>query len=141
MIRELQEEDIEAVLTIWKEENVKAHDFIAASYWYSQIGMMKRALPQSEVYVYLDSKNNIAGFIGLAGEYIAGLFVTHKKQSGGIGKQLLDYVKTQKSKLTLEAYEKNQRAIDFYQREGFVTKEVNVDEETGEKEFVMFWKK
>ncbi|BAK94428.1 GNAT family N-acetyltransferase [Tetragenococcus halophilus] len=141
MIRELQEEDIETVLTIWKEENVKAHDFITASYWYSQIGMMKRALPQSEVYVYLDSKNNIAGFIGLAGEYIAGLFVTHKKQSDGIGKQLLDYVKTQKSKLTLKAYEKNQRAIDFYQREGFVTKEVNVDEETGEKEFVMFWKK
>ncbi|MEX1838631.1 GNAT family N-acetyltransferase, partial [Tetragenococcus halophilus] len=52
-----------------------------------------------------------------------------------------DYVKTQKNQLTLEAYEKNQKAIDFYQREDFVTKEVNVDEETGEKEFVMFWKK
>lgn len=113
MIRELQEEDIETVLTIWKEENVKAHDFITASYWYSQIGMMKRALPQSEVYVYLDSKNNIAGFIGLAGEYIAGLFVTHKKQSDGIGKQLLDYVKTQKSKLTLKAYEKKSKSDRF----------------------------
>lgn len=141
MIRELQEEDIETVLTIWKEENVKAHDFIAASYWYSQIGMIKRELPQSEVYVYLDSKYNIAGFIGLAGEYIAGLFVTHKKQSNGIGKQLLDYVKTRKNKLTLEAYEKNQSAIDFYQREGFVLKEASVDEGTGEKEFIMFWEK
>ncbi len=141
MIRKLQEEDIETVITIWKEENIKAHDFISASYWYSQIDMMKRELPQSEVYVYLDSKDNIVGFIGLAGEYIAGLFVSQKKQSSGIGKQLLDYVKTQKNKLTLEVFEKNQRAIDFYQREGFVIKKENIDEDTGEKEFVMVWKK
>jgi len=141
MIRKLQEEDIETVITIWKEENIKAHDFISASYWYSQIDMMKRELPQSEVYVYLDSKDNIVGFIGLAGEYIAGLFVSQKKQSSGIGKQLLDYVKTQKNKLTLEVFEKNQRAIDFYQREGFMIKKENIDEDTGEKEFVMVWKK
>jgi len=102
---------------------------------------MKRELPRSEVYVYLDSQENIVGFIGLAGEYIAGLFVSQKKQSSGIGKQLLAYVKTQKNKLTLEAYEKNQRAIDFYQREGFEIKEVNTDEDTGEKEVVMLWKK
>ena len=141
MIRKLQEEDIETVITIWKEENIKVHDFIAASYWYSQIDMLKRELPRSEVYVYIDSKDSIVGFIGLAGEYIAGLFVTYKKQSSGIGKQLLAYVKTQKDQLTLEVYEKNERAINFYQREGLVIKEVNVDEDTGEKEFVMLWKK
>jgi len=35
MIRKLQKEDIETVITIWEEENIKAHNFIAANYWYS----------------------------------------------------------------------------------------------------------
>ncbi|GEQ48578.1 N-acetyltransferase [Tetragenococcus koreensis] len=139
MIRKLQKEDLTAVLSIWLKENIQAHDFISDTYWNSQSDSVKEQLPQSEVYVYIDNNDKIVGFIGLIDYYIAGFFIDSTKQSRGIGKQLLDYCKAKKAKLTLEAYQKNQRAIRFYQREGFVTKDETIDEDTGEKEFVMVW--
>lgn len=140
MIRKLQKEDLEEVLTLWEKENITSHNFISEDYWKSQIEPVREQLPQSNVYVYVD-ESEIAGFIGLIGSYIAGLFITSAKQSQGIGKKLLDYVKNNQSKLTLEAFEKNQRAISFYQREGFTIQDVNIDEDTEEKEFVMVWEK
>lgn len=49
--------------------------------------------------------------------------------------------KHQKEKLHLSVYQKNTRAIRFYQREGFEIQCENLDEDTGEKEYVMIWKR
>ena len=54
-------------------------------------------------------------------------------QSCGIGKLLLDYVKDKKVSLRLNVYQKNARAISFYQREGFIIQCEGLDEATGEK--------
>ena len=58
-------------------------------------------------------------------------------QYRGIGKVLLDHVKTFRSELCLNVFKKNRNAIRFYQREGFVKVSESVDENTGEAEFVM----
>ena len=55
-------------------------------------------------------------------------------QSCGIGKLLLDYIKDKKVSLRLNVYQKNTRAISFYQREGFIIQCEGLDEATGEKE-------
>ena len=55
-------------------------------------------------------------------------------QSCGIGKLLLDYIKDKKERLELNVYQKNARAISFYQREGFIIQCEGLDEATGEKE-------
>ena len=55
-------------------------------------------------------------------------------QSCGIGKLLLDYIKDKKVRLQLNVYQKNTRAISFYQREGFIIQCEGLDEATGEKE-------
>ena len=55
-------------------------------------------------------------------------------QSCGIGKLLLDYIKDKKVSLRLNVYQKNARAISFYQREGFIIQCEGLDEATGEKE-------
>ena len=75
-------------------------------------------LLQAEVYVYEDNKM-IQGFVGLNNEYIEGIFVSDEMQSCGIGKLLLDYIKNKKIRLRLNVYQKNARALSFYQREGF----------------------
>lgn len=77
---------------------------------------------------------------GLSDKYIEGIFVSDEVQSHGIGKLLLDYVKDRKAKLSLNVYQKNTRAIHFYQREGFKIQQEGLDEATGEKEYVMLWK-
>ena len=61
-------------------------------------------------------------------------------QSCGIGKLLLDYIKDKKISLQLNVYQKDARAISFYQREGFIIQCECLDEATGEKEYTMLWK-
>ena len=45
-----------------------------------------------------------------------------------------------KVRLQLNVYQKNARAISFYQREGFIIQCKGLDEATGEKEYTMLWK-
>lgn len=138
MIRKLQKADINRVADIWLKTNLKAHFFIPEQYWISNYEFVKEMLPQAEVYVYEDDKM-IQGFIGVSDEYIEGIFVSDEMQSRGIGKILLDYIKDKKDRLQLKVYQKNVRAMSFYQREGFTIQSEEMDEFTGEKEYVMNW--
>ena len=142
MIRSFKESDLTAVMQIWLAVNSKAHNFIPEEYWTDNYPMVEKMLPEAEIYVYEDDDmNEIAGFIGLTDHYIAGLFVREVAQSHGIGKRLLNYVKEIKSDMSLSVYQKNTRAVSFYQREGFVVQSENIDDATGEKEFIMVWGK
>lgn len=51
----------------------------------------------------------------------------------------LDFIKSKKVKLCLNVYQKNMRAIHFYQREGFKIQHEGIDEATGEKDYTMIW--
>ena len=138
MIRKLQKTDINRVADIWLKTNLKTHYFIPEQYWTNNYAVVKEMLPQAEVYVYEDDKI-IQGFVGINDEYIEGIFVSDEMQSHGIGKILLDYIKDKKVRLHLNVYQKNVRAISFYQREGFTIQGERMDEFTGEKEYVMNW--
>lgn len=138
MIRKLQKTDVIKVADIWLNSNIKAHNFIPARYWESNYEPVKEMLLLAEVYVY-ERNGEIQGFIGLNGEYIEGIFVCDKLQSQGIGKLLLDFIKERRMGLSLNVYEKNTRAIHFYQREGFEIQDEGIDEATGEKDYVMIW--
>ena len=138
MIRELRKVDINKVAEIWLDTNIKTHYFISAQYWKSNFELVKELLLQATVYVYED-KQEIQGFIGLSNEYIEGIFVSAEMQSQGIGKILLNYVKGKRNKLILNVYQKNTRAISFYQREGLEIQYSGLDEATGENDYVMAW--
>ena len=138
MIRKLQKTDINRVADIWLDTNLKAHDFIPAKYWKNNFQLVKEMLLQAEVYVY-ENDQKIQGFIGANGEHIEGIFVSDEMQSCGIGKLLLEYIKNKKVRLRLNVYQKNARAISFYQREGFDIQCEGFDDATGEKEYTMLW--
>ena len=70
---------------------------------------------------------------------IHGIFVSDEMQSCGIGKLLLDYIKNKKVRLRLNVYQKNTRALSFYQREKFNIQCEGFDGATGEKEYPMLW--
>ena len=140
MIRKYVDGDIDAVMQIWLNTNIQAHCFISPDYWQSNFDAVKEMLPLAEIYVHeVDSTNQINGFIGVNNDYIEGIFVKEAAQSKGIGKQLLDYMKKVKSTLRLNVYQKNERAIQFYLREEFSIQSENIDDNTGEKEFIMMW--
>ena len=140
MIRKLRKTDLDEVAYNWLHTNKKAHDFIAETYWDEHFEMVEGMLGDAEIYVF-EEQGQIKGFVGLDGEYIAGIFVREKEQSLGIGKQLLDFVKSLKGQLKLNVYQKNERAIKFYTREQFEIQDEQTDEATGEAEYLMLWKK
>lgn len=138
MIRNFKNDDIEKISAIWLKENLKAHSFISEDYWKSNFSMVKAMLPDAEVYVY-EENGKVCGFIGINGSYIEGIFVESEKQSKGIGRELLSYAKEMKSELSLNVYRKNERAVSFYEREGFEIKSESIDRMTGEEDLEMLW--
>ena len=139
MIRKLQKTDINRVADIWLDSNLKAHYFIPAKYWKDNFELVKEMLSQAENYVY-ENNQKIYGFIGLNDEYIEGIFISDEMQSQGIGKILINSVKDKRKKLFLNVYQKNTRAISFYQREGFEIQCSGIDDATGEKDYLMTWR-
>jgi putative acetyltransferase len=138
MIRKFEMDDLDAIMKIWLEANIEAHNFINKSYWHENYAVVRELLPDAAIAVYEDN-NVIQGFTGLMENYIAGIFVNVDSRSKGIGKALLDCIKADNSELLLHVYKKNIQAVRFYQRECFTVTEEKVDENTGEEELVMKW--
>ena len=97
-------------------------------------------MPEAEIYVF-DSEDGILGFLGLQEDYIAGIFVGENNRGRGIGKHLLQCAKQNHDSLSLHVYLKNERAVRFYEKEGFHIAGKQTDIETGEQEYLMEWKK
>lgn len=140
MIRNFKKYDIEDVMKIWKNENIKTHNFIPKEYWENNYNFVKEALPKAEIYVYI-IKEKIVGFIGLNNNYIEGIFIDTENQCKGIGTSLLNKIKENKNNLTLSVYKKNINAINFYKKNGFIITSENIDKETNEIEYKMNWQK
>lgn len=140
MIRKFEKNNINAIMKIWENENIKAHKFIPKEYWESNYKFVKEALPNAEIYVYI-IKEKIVGFIGLNNNYIEGIFVDTNNQYNGIGTSLLNKVKENRHNLTLSVYKKNINAINFYKKNDFVITSESIDENTNEIEYTMTWDK
>ena len=142
MIRKFTKNDSEQVMKIWLETNIEAHSFDPQEYWRNSYAKVKEMLPEAQIFVFEDEKTKeLLGFIGLMKNYIAGIFIVQAGQSQGIGKALMDYVKKKYTSLTLTVYQKNSRALAFYQRENFSIQAESTDNGTKEKEFIMSWKR
>lgn len=138
MIRKFEEKDTERVMQIWLEVNIETHNFVLSNYWLSQYQSVQEQLLQADIYVYEQDKK-IQGFVGMTDDYLAGIFVDKKCRSMGIGKGLLERVKENYPVFTLNVYQKNRRAVDFYLREGLSVVSEGFDEDTAETDYTMAW--
>jgi len=139
MIRRAEQRDIPDIMKIWLETNISAHEFISMDYWEKNYAAVEQIMPEAEIYVCIKD-GEMAGFIGLMGNYAAGIFVKENYQSMGIGKTLLDHVKERREELVLHVYEKNKRGLKFYLREDFVKVGEQLEEENQEWEYEMRWR-
>lgn len=140
MIRKFEINDLDKIMELWLDTNLQAHSFIPKTYWINHYNTVKQMLPQATaIYIY-EKNHQIQGFLGLQGNYIAGIFVNSCVQSNGIGKQLLDYAKQFNATLILQVYQKNIHAVRFYQREQFKIETKQLDKNTKEIELTMKWK-
>lgn len=140
MIRRFKNNDIDDIMKIWENENIKAHNFITKEYWEKNYEYVKGILPNAEIYVYIINEK-IIGFVGVNNNYIEGIFVDTNNQCKGIGTALLNKLKESRNSLTLSVYKKNINAINFYKKNNFIIKSENIDNDTGEIEYTMIWNK
>lgn len=140
MIREFEEKDIEQVMRIWYNTNIQAHFFIDMSYWDRKRDQVREMIRDAEVYV-CEVNGQIEGFMGLQGDYVAGMFVKPEMQNRGIGKDLMDHVKKKKKKLELDVYQKNWTGVRFYVSQEFSEEDITKNQETGENQIRMVWEK
>jgi putative acetyltransferase len=140
-IRSNKKTEIDKLVEIWYKGSLIAHDFIDKDYWKSQqMEMEKKYIPISETYV-ISNEKDVVGFVSMVDNYLAALFIDVKHQGGGYGKGLLNFIKSQRENIQLKVYKKNNKAVDFYLKNGFLIKEELLDEQTSEKEFLMEWEK
>lgn len=137
MIRAYHEKDLDSVLKIWLNASVKAHDFVSAVFWESQVENMRTIyIPAADTYVYVTA-SQIVGFYALYHDNLAALFVAPEWQGQGIGKQLLNHAKAQRNRLTLSVYQENQASYQFYLSQDFKVVDERRDEHTGHPEYIM----
>lgn len=128
---------LEEVMKIWLETNIGAHDFICKEYWIKNYDLVRELLKEADVYIF-EEDDVVKGFIGVIGNnYIGGIFVKKEYQRDGVGQKLIDYCKAKYHYLTLNVFIKNQRAINFYNKNGFVVLEELINEDTKEREYLM----
>ena len=140
MIRKFEDKDIDVVMQIWKNENIKSHKFIPKEYWENNYNFVRENILNAEIYIY-SIKEKIVGFIGLEKNYIEGIFVDTDNQCTGIGTFLLNKVKESRNNLSLNVYKKNEKAINFYKKNNFIINSENIDKNTNEIEYTMIWNK
>jgi len=140
IIRKFNDFDLKRVMRIWYDGNLEAHDFVDKEYWDRNFGYVKRALPQAEVYVY-EINGYVTGFIGVDEGYIAGLFVDKEYRGMGIGTKLMEYIKEKYDFFTLHVFENNYGAVTFYENRGLLKKEESVNEDLGEVEYLMYYRR
>ncbi len=140
MIRRMRISELDEIGDIWLQSNLEAHNFIDKNYWLDNLIPVKEQFKKADIFVYTENEK-VLGFVGLQDNYIAGIFVKSEFRSHSIGRQLLDYLKNNYSNLSLDVYDKNSRAVKFYQTNDFGIVSTDIDRDSNEKEYRMSWSK
>ena len=140
MIRKATKQDTDKIMKIWLDASVKAHRFISEEFWKAHMNEVRDVyLPQAETFVYED-RHQLKGFISvILDNFIGALFVDTENQNQGIGTKLLEYVRQNRSSLTLKVYTQNEKALNFYQKNDFKIVAEKKDEQTGAEELILSW--
>ena len=140
MIGKWQSEDTAPLLSLWLESTTEAHPFIDASYWQANEAVVRdEYLPAAETWVW-EENGTLCGFISVMQfQFVGALFIAPAFIGKGIGRALLNHVQQHYPYLTLEVYQKNVRAVNFYHAQGFRIEDSAWQDDTQHPTWIMSW--
>ena len=140
MIRKWDTEDTAPLLALWLDSTIHAHPFISESYWRDSVAVVRDVyLPAASTWVW-ERDGELKGFVSvLDSRFVGALFVAPAAIRSGIGKALVQHVQQRFSLLSLEVYQKNQSAVNFYHALGFRIEDGAWQEETHHPTWIMGW--
>ncbi len=132
------EKQIEEMMEIWLQSNVKEQSFIPKKYWSKNYKEVLRVMSIASVYIY-EEDGRILGFAGSMEEAMVAITVIEGERGRGIGSLLLDKLKDEMGILEASVYTKNKGAMNFFQKNEFNAKDIQLESSTGEEIVLLNW--
>ena len=118
-IRPYADSDLDAVLNLWYRASKVAHSFLPDDFFERERREIATLwLPMAETIVF-DVDNRVDGFLALIGNEVGAIFVDPEAQGQGIGRNLMESVKSRRQFLELSVLEANEAGRRFYDAYGF----------------------
>lgn len=140
MIRKWDAKEVRPLLALWLKSTIHAHPFIKEEYWHDSIAVVRDVyLPAASTWVW-EEGGEIKGFISvLESRFLGALFVAPEAIRRGIGSALVNEVKRHYAWLSLEVYQKNVQAVNFYHAQGFRIEDCAWQDDTLQPTWIMRW--
>ncbi|MBL7813893.1 MAG: GNAT family N-acetyltransferase [Saprospiraceae bacterium] len=108
------------ILSVWEKSVLATHDFLS-EYDFKAIKALVATINFNDFQVYcLTNQSLVLGFIGVAGEKIEMLFLDPQYFGQGLGQVLLRFGVNELGANKLDVNEQNLKALNFYQKFGFI---------------------
>lgn len=118
--RSLGPGEYQRLVEIWRSAVDATHNFLAAEHRDEiESRLASDYLPQVELYV-AERASGPVGFAGVLDGKLEMLFVAAAHRGQGVGGALLSFVVTGCGVRAVDVNEQNARAVEFYQRRGFM---------------------
>jgi putative acetyltransferase len=132
MIREYEEQDADALVSIWRAATAIAHPFLAKDFVDSEAEALRNVYLKFAKTWVTEIDGKIVGFIAMVENEVAGLFLHPSFHGRGLGRDMVVLAVQKQGPLRVEVFEKNIIGRGFYKAFGFRGSEQYVHDATGE---------
>ncbi len=141
MIRAYKDDDVEAVISSWRDASEFAHPFLTTKFLDQEADNVRNVyLKFAETWV-TELDGQVVGFIALVDNEIGGLFLDPKHHGQGHGKAMVDKAVAEKEHLEVEVFRENIVGRRFYDAYGFRELEEFIHEQSGQPTIRMSFSK
>ncbi len=119
MIRKSQSEDMASILALWMKSTIYAHPFIEERYWHESEAIVRDVyLPAAQTWVW-EENGQLKASSAYWKPVLSGRCLSPRRVKTRHWQSASEYVQQRFPLLSLEVYQKNQSAVNFYHALGF----------------------
>ncbi len=119
MIRQYTDNDVDAVVTVWRKASAIAHPFLTNAFIEAETENVRNVYPKyADIWVQtVDQK--VVGFIALLDHEVGAIFLDPDFHGQGLGAKLMTFATTLRGQLTVDVFRDNVIGRAFYDAYGF----------------------
>ena len=141
MLKQSNKKDIDSLMKIWKDNNIRFQGFIESKYWIDKYIQSRDEFLKGKIYIYTEETDILAFIVTDYNGQVLNIQVKPEIQREGIGEILIQKVKNEFPNLHVNVFERNHNAVLFFKAMGFRKSTEQIDNETQENIYSMEWNK
>lgn len=141
MLKQSDKKDIDVIMKIWKDNNLRFQSFIESQYWIDKYIKTRDEFLKSKIYIYTETTEVLAFIVIDYSGNVLNIQVKPEIQREGIGEILIQRAEQDFDNLKAKVFERNNNAVLFFKAMGFRKSKEYVDDDAQENVYVMDWGK